>query len=116
MKPQRRPLVSMNSKTLYDVIRNHGRVLGGQISWGTTMSNVDPGRNINCFKASGTTPGAANTDFTVPHSLNRVPLSIGFQDTNNGGTLYRSPTTAWTKTTVTLRCTTASAAYNVGII
>ena len=115
MKPRRRPF-SITPKEVYDVMRNHGRVLGGQISWGTVMSNADPGRNINCFKATGTTPVGANTDFTIAHNLNRVPISIGFQDTNNGGVLYRSPATAWTKTTVTLRCTTASAAYNVGII
>jgi hypothetical protein len=116
MKPQRRPLVKINAKTLYDVIRNHGRVLGGQISWGTTMSNIDPGRNINCFKAFGVTPAVADTDFTVPHSLNRMPLSLGFQDTDNGGVLYRSPAVQWTSTTVTLRCTKASSNYNVGII
>ena len=34
------------------------------------------------------------------------------QDTNNGGLLYRG-SVAWTETAITLRCTTATAAYNV---
>jgi hypothetical protein len=91
----------------------HGRVLDGNISFGGTMANTDKDRNITCWKASGTTPGAANTDFTITHGLNRVPKTILGQDTNNGGLLYRSPATAWTKTAITLRCTTATAAYNI---
>jgi hypothetical protein len=83
----------------------------GNINYGDTMSNTDADRNINCWKASGTSP-AANTDFTINHSLGRVPITIVGQDTNNGGLLYRG-SVAWTKTTVTLRCTTATAAYNV---
>jgi hypothetical protein len=42
-----------------------------------------------------------------------VPITIVGQDTTTGAILYRSPVTAWTKTSVTLRCTGANAAYNV---
>ena len=91
-------------------IENHGRVLGGNVSFGS--NNTDPSRNILCWHASGTTPGAVNTDFTVAHSLGFVPTTIVGQDTNNGGVLYRG-SVAWTKTTVTLRCTTATAGFNV---
>lgn len=94
----------------------NARVLAGNVNYGTTMSNADKDKNMNCWKATGTTPGAANTDFTITHSLERVPLTINGQDTNNGGVLYRSPATPWTKTTITLRCTTATAAYNVIVI
>jgi hypothetical protein len=83
------------------------------ISYGSTMSNKDGDMNMSCWKASGTTPGTANTDFTIQHSLGRVPITITGQDTNNGGVLYRSPATPWSKTSITLRCTLASSAYNV---
>jgi hypothetical protein len=76
------------------------------------MSNKDPDMNMQAWKATGTSPVAPNTDFTIAHSLGRIPLTIVGQDTNNGGLLYRG-SVAWTKTTITLRCTTASAAYNV---
>lgn len=92
------------------------RVLNGNVNYGSTMSNADKDKNMNCWKATGTTPGVANTDFTIQHSLGRIPLTINGQDTNNGGVLYRSPATPWTKTAITLRCTTASAAYNVIVI
>jgi len=88
------------------------KVLNGGVNFGSTMSNSDKDMNMNAWKAQGTTPGAANTDFTITHSLNRIPNTIVGQDTNNGGLLYRG-SVAWTKTTITLRCTTASATYNV---
>jgi hypothetical protein len=91
------------------------RVLSSNVNYGSTMSNTDKDTNMNCWKATGTTPGVANTDFTIPHSLGRIPLTINGQDTNNGGLLYRG-SVAWSKTSVTLRCTTANATYNVILI
>jgi hypothetical protein len=116
LKAQRIVLSNLTLKGLHDWMINHSRVLAGNVSFGDTMTNKEPGRNIQCWKASGTTPGAANTDFTITHSLGRIPITIAAQDTNNGGLLYRSSVTAWTKTTITLRCTTATAAYNVVVI
>lgn len=89
--------------------------INGNLNFGSTMSNSDADVNMNCWKASGTTPGGANTNFTINHSLGRIPLTIVGQDTNNGGLLYRG-SVAWTKTTVTLKCTTAGAAYNVILV
>lgn len=89
------------------------RAMSGNVSFGSTMGNTDADQNLSVWKAAGTSPATANTDFTLTHSLGRVPITIVGQDTNNGGLLYRSPVTAWTKTTVTLRCTTVSAAYNL---
>jgi len=79
------------------------------------MSNKDADNNMNSWKFQGTSPGAPNTDFTLPHSLNRTPLTIDGQDTDNGGLIYRG-SVAWTKATVTFRCTTASANYKVIVI
>ncbi len=116
MKAQRTALSNLTQKALHDWTQNHSRVLAGNVSFGDTMTNKEPGRNIQCWKATGTTPGAANTDFTITHSLGRIPITIAAQDGNNGGILYRSPVTAWTKTAVTLRCSTATMAYNVVLI
>jgi hypothetical protein len=93
-------------------LEHHGQALAGNISYGDTMSNADQDINLNIWKATGTTPGVANTDFTITHALNRIPNTIVGQDTNNGGLLYRG-SAAWTKSTITLRCTTATAVYNV---
>jgi hypothetical protein len=91
------------------------KVLNGNVNYGSTMSNKDADMNMNCAKFTGTSPGTANTNFTLTHSLGRIPLTINAQDTNNGGLVYRG-TVAWTKTTVTFRCTTASAQYNLIVI
>jgi hypothetical protein len=88
------------------------RVLNGNVGFGSTMSNADKDINVNCWKATGTTPGAPNTDFTITHSLGRIPLTIVGQDGNNGGIIYRG-SVAWSKTQITLRCTTASMVYNL---
>lgn len=88
------------------------KVINGKVSYGSTMSNKDEDKNLDVWKASGTTPGTANTNFTINHSLGRVPITIVGQDTNNGGLIYRG-TVAWTPTSVSLKCTTASAAFNV---
>ena len=107
------------------VPRNMGRwverlakVLLGNVSYGETMSNTDTAANVNSWKLEGTSPGTANTAFTVNHSLSngngktRVPIAIVGQVTDNGGLIYGDVTT-WTATTVTLKCTTASANYRV---
>ena len=91
------------------------RVLNGNVNYGSTMSNADKDKNMNCWKATGVTPGVANTDFTIQHSLERIPLTINGQDGNNGGVLYRG-SVAWSKASVTLRCTTANMQYNVILI
>jgi hypothetical protein len=114
MKPQRTALTNITSKSLHDWLINHSRVLAGNIEFGDTMTNKEPGRNIKCSKATGATPGAANTEFAVTHTLGKVPITF-FHHTDNGGVIYKS-TTAWTKTQIFLKCTTATANYSMVII
>jgi hypothetical protein len=92
------------------------RALSASLNFGTTMSNKDPDNNMQAWKFTGTAPGAADTDFTLPHSLNRVPIIIDGQDTTNGGLIYRSPVTPWTATACTFRCTKASSVYRIIVI
>lgn len=86
-------------------------MLAKNVSFGSTMSNADRDTNLSIWKATGVSPGVANTVFTVQHSLGRVPITIVGQDTNNGGVIYRGG--AWTTTSVVLKCTTATASFNV---
>lgn len=87
------------------------RVLNGNVSFGSTMDNADQDKNMSCWKASGTTPGAG-VEFSITHSLGRVPLTIVGQDTSNGAVLYRGAT-PWTATTVYLKSTIGAANYRV---
>lgn len=88
------------------------KVLNGNVSYGATMQNGQEDINLSISKAQGTSPGTANAEFAVSHILQRIPITIVGQDTNNGGLLYRG-TTPWSKTQVFLRCTQASSVYNL---
>jgi hypothetical protein len=112
MKPLRRPL-AMTPQGQYNMMRNHGRVLAQQVSFGATTSNKEFDRNIQCSKATGTTPGVAGTQFAVNHNLGRIPVTF-FGDTT-AGVLNRGGT-AWTKTQIFLTCTAATAAFVIVII
>ena len=114
MKPQRTVL-----KPELTALRRQGevnaRVLAGNVSFGSTTGNSDPEQNMECSKASGTTPGVANTEFAVTHVLGRIPVTF-FGHTDNGGVLYKSLVTPWSKTQIFLKCTTATAGYSVVVI
>jgi len=57
--------------------------------------------------------GTANTQFSITHHLERIPLGYVTLKISNGGIIYDG-TSSWTTTTIYLRCTTANA--NVKIL
>lgn len=95
---------------------NQNRVLAHQVSFGSTMGNTDTGNNMGCWKvANMATVVGANTEFAVPHNLQRIPIHF-FGYANDGGVLYSNygGMTAWTAATpsalgnIYLKCTTAA--------
>lgn len=86
------------------------------ISLGTTTSNSDADKNISAFKATGTTPGVANTTFTVSHNLTHVPIGFSVLRTNAACHIFDSGT-AWTAATnntpgtISLKCDQATVAF-----
>lgn len=115
MKPQRTNLGSLTLSSIHDWLKNHSRVLGGQLSFGATTGNAEQDRNIQCFKATGTAPVAPNTEFIVTHNLNRPPYSM-IQHTNNGGVVYQSRAALGSATQAFLKCTAASSGYTVTLL
>ncbi len=89
-------------------------VLGSNVSFGSTMSNTDQDQNMQCWKATGTSPVGADTEFPVPHLLGRVPITV-FWLLDRAGDIYRS-TTAWTATTIYLKCSVSMAVYTIIIV
>jgi hypothetical protein len=110
---QLRPFLAITMDNIAEHLRDIKKLSMGNVSFGATNDDKSADRNIECSKASGTSP-AANTEFAVTHSLKRVPLTF-FGHTDNGGVLYKS-TTAWNKTQIFLKCTTATANYQVFIV
>jgi len=99
------------------------KVLSGNVSYGATMNNPTPSgqntdNNMDVWKFSGNSGVAANTPFTLKHSLSdengkpRVPICIVGQVTQDGGVIYADVST-WTNTTVTLKSTTANTPFRL---
>lgn len=90
------------------------------ISFGTTPSNADADQNMQTWKATGTTPGVANTAFTVSHNLRHVPFGFTVLRTDKAAHLYDSGV-AWTAATTTtlgtisLKCDVATVAFTIAI-
>jgi len=114
MKPQRTALHNLTLQGLHDWMKNHSRVLGGQVSFGATTGNAEQDRNIQCSKASGATPGAANTEFAVSHGLGRVPVTF-FGHTDNGGVFVQKHDRLEQDANL-LKCTTVTANYGLVVI
>lgn len=118
MKPQRKILLDPDktkaTQNMVQMAERNARVLDGNVTFGSTTGNSDPEQNMECSKASGTTPGVANTEFSVAHVLGRVPITF-FGHINKSGFLYASGT-AWTTTNIYLKCSAVSAGYSVVIV
>jgi choice-of-anchor A domain-containing protein len=100
---------------------NIAKAVNGGIDFGdSTQTNAGPGTaysgNMNGQWANVTAPGAANTQFSIAHNLNRIP-SFYFYIADRSCNLYQLPNTgtAWTTTNIFLKCDVASAVLRVFI-
>jgi len=86
-------------------------ILNGQISFGngTALDNMQ-GRWINAI-----TPVAPDTDFTVVHSLGRVPVGFITVSVDKAGVIYLGTVPA-TTINLTLKCSTASTTIRIFVI
>lgn len=90
-------------KVIEEVLSNLGNLLNRGISFDD---------NIDCRELTVTTNVAPDTEDTIPHTLGRIPVRFIVTDINKGGVVYRG-LTAFTKTNIYLKCTTASTAVKV---
>lgn len=79
-----------------------------------TFGTVGKPDNIQGFMASGTTPAGAGTEFEIKHNLGYIPLGFLVFSVDQDARIYKS-TTAWTKTSVFLKCSGASVNYTLFI-
>jgi hypothetical protein len=103
---------SRGTQSLAVQVQNLRRV-ATNISHGN--SNSDPNKNIQEWDSQNiTTPGTANTAFTVPHNLGYVPTRFAVTYNNSSGNVYDSGV-AWTATYISLKCGAASATIRLAI-
>lgn len=85
--------------------------------------NLIPAENIQQRTITGTTPGIADTEFTIQHDMGRELAGTGPTGTEQGaefiywldgaGTLYTGNPVSWTQNSFTLKCTDASREYTI---
>lgn len=113
MVPDLPPVIAAEGKLtdtqvayLTDAIRNTIRALNGRLSFGngtnsSQSGNVD-GQSKEVYFAS------ANTDYAVPHGLDRLPIGIIVLNTNTDGAVVRGASQgSWTNTQLFVRCNVA---------
>lgn len=78
----------------------------GTLSLGTAANGTTAGK-LNAVYVTYTTNATANTADSVTHTLGRVPVGYLEVRCSNSGTLYDGGV-AFTSSTISLKCTTAS--------
>lgn len=68
--------------------------------------------NFDGMEVSVTAHATPDTEFSVAHTLRRIPTRFLVTDIDEGGVVYKSGT-AWTDTTAYLKCTTGGSAIKV---
>lgn len=118
---------AIDKEQLLAWLQQMSKNLDSLISFGKTNQNstftAPDHSDLNIWKATGVTPGVANTEFAISHNLLWIPWHYHyFLDV--AGQLYQAPTTGthWTAATnstlgnIYLKCTVASANYVVIIM
>ena len=82
------------------------------LSFSIELSNILNGGvnfpdNFDAEILSVADSGTANTEFTVSHTLKRVPIGFIVLNINKAGVVYDSGT-AWTTSAIYLKCSTAN--------
>lgn len=101
-------LVQLLNSFLQDIVGK----LNGFLSEGTgehaTQSGNQDGQWIE-----GITPSVADTEFRVPHGLNRRPIGFDVRHIDKGGVIYSSSSGSWNSEVLFLKCTTVTTTYRI---
>lgn len=104
------PIIQSNFDKLFDLAQ--GRIRFGRGTDG------DRGENISGQFQQFTSDGSANTEFSISHSLGSVPIGYIVLWQDKAGSLYQGPSTgtAWTSSTIYLKCSVSSVTFKVFLI
>lgn len=86
----------------------------GRVRFGDS-GDGDRGENISGEWQVISDTGSADTEFSVTHTLGAVPVGYFVTKTNKGGVVYAS-TTAWTSSTIYLKCSAANTAITIFLL
>ena len=101
---------------------NVSQAVNGGIDFGESTQTAESdgtaySGNMNGQWANVTAPGTPNTEFAIPHNLNRIPTHYPIVIADRNATLYQLPDTGtvWTTTNIYVKCSVASAKLRVFI-
>ena len=100
--PPETPGVSRFAKMIRRLYEQLVRIVNGQLSFG---NGITPDNIAGVWAAIADT-GLANTDFTFTHNLLYIPTGFIVVNQSLAGVIYQG-SVAWSKTTITLRCSVA---------
>lgn len=91
--------------------------LSGRVRFGPGTSGND-GENIYGQWLNITTNAIANTETTFTHSCGVIPVGYLVVWQDKAGSLYQGPTTgtAWTTTSISLKCSVASVVFKLFLL
>lgn len=108
LKPNEDGTVSVQSiVSLNQTIAALVKAINSGLSMGTGVNGGQAG-NINNQWLTFVTPGVADTEFEMPHGLNRTPLGFAVYFIDKAASLYVSNYGSWTKNRILLKCDTAT--------
>lgn len=88
--------------------------MSGRIRFGTASDGVS-GENISGQWQIIADTGVADTEFSVTHTIGAIPQGFLVTNIDKGGVVYDSGT-AWTSTTIYLKCSVANAAVTLFLL
>lgn len=91
--------------------------LSGRVRFGSGVSGND-GENMAGKFLTITTNGTPDTESTFTHSMGSVPVGYIIIGQSKAGSLYQlaNTGTAWTATTISLKCSVASVNFNLFLL
>lgn len=93
--------------TLLNVFRSIVKAMNGRLSLGGGLTGHRAG-NLDGQYIDFLTPAVADTEFIVPHGLNRVPIGYQVVRRDAAAVVYDSSVGSWSPDLLYLKCDTSS--------
>ncbi len=92
--------------------------LSGRLRFGSNNTLNNHGENVMGQFVTYTTNGTPNTEDTVPHTLNSIPIGYIVVGKSKAGDIYQLATTGtlWSGSNIYLKCTVASVVVTLFLI
>lgn len=93
-------------------------VLSGRVRFGPNNSTINMGENIQGQFVTYTTNATPNTEDTIPHNLDSIPIGYIVVSKDKAGDVFQKQNTGtpWTSSFLYLKCTVASVSVTLFLL